>query len=354
MSDQHRSDPTNGGPHPTGSTPYPAAPPPLEPPPAVPGAAPGPDAAATGPGTVVPEAHGGRARRGLLRGRLALVTAVAAVAAVLGGVTGGVLAAEQRAGATTTAVAGPIAARSDGSADVSAIAAAVSPSVVQISARTANGTATGTGVVLDEGGRILTNHHVVSGAGDRLTVTFQDGSTATATVTGTDRSLDIAVITATGAKNLTPASLGDSSAVAVGDPVVAIGNPEGLTGTVTSGIISAKDREVTVDLDEDSTGGNGGFGIPDLPGVRGSGSTATDGTTYRAFQTDAALNPGNSGGPLINATGQVIGINSAMYSPGGTGSAATGSGAGSVGLGFAIPIDDVQKVLPKLIAGQQS
>ncbi|MFC9330959.1 S1C family serine protease [Kitasatospora sp. NPDC057015] len=312
------------------------------------------------PGT--PPPSGGHARRGLLRGRLALVTAVAAVAAVLGGVTGGAIAVGERGGSSSAAatIASPVSARSDGSADVAAIASAVSPSVVQISVKTSGGTATGTGVVLDTSGRILTNYHVISGAagGGTATVTFKDGSTATATVTGTDKSLDVAVITASGAKNLTPATLGDSGQVAVGDSVVAIGNPEGLTGTVTSGIISAENREVTVQLDEGSTSGNGGFGFPDLPGSRsgqgsnGSGGSAGDSTTYKAFQTDAALNPGNSGGPLINASGQVIGINSAMYSAGGADSTADSGTAGSVGLGFAIPINDIKQVLPKLEAGQ--
>ncbi|MET9615896.1 S1C family serine protease [Kitasatospora indigofera] len=312
------------------------------------------------PGT--PPPAGGHARRGLLRGRLALVTAVAAVAAVLGGVTGGAIAAGERGSSSSAAatIASPVSARSDGSADVAAIASAVSPSVVQISVKTSAGTATGTGVVLDTTGRILTNYHVISGAagGGTATVTFKDGSTATATVTGTDKSLDAAVITASGAKNLTPATLGDSGQVEVGDSVVAIGNPEGLTGTVTSGIISAENREVTVQLDEGSTSGNGGFGFPNLPGTRGgqgsggSGSSGGDSTTYKAFQTDAALNPGNSGGPLINASGQVIGINSAMYSAGGSNSTADSSSAGSVGLGFAIPINDIKQVLPKLEAGQ--
>ncbi|MCX5211376.1 trypsin-like peptidase domain-containing protein [Kitasatospora sp. NBC_00240] len=312
------------------------------------------------PGT--PPPSGSHARRGLLRGRLALVTAVAAVAAVLGGVTGGAIAVGERTGSSSSSatIASPVSARTDGSADVAAIASAVSPSVVQISVKTSAGTATGTGVVLDTTGRILTNYHVISGAagGGTATVTFKDGSTATATVTGTDKALDVAVITASGAKNLTPATLGDSGQVAVGDSVVAIGNPEGLTGTVTSGIISAENRQVTVQLDEGSTSGNGGFGFPNLPGTRGgqgSGSSSGSGgdsTTYKAFQTDAALNPGNSGGPLINASGQVIGINSAMYSAGGADSTADSSSAGSVGLGFAIPINDIKQVLSKLEAGQ--
>ncbi|MFB6889617.1 S1C family serine protease [Kitasatospora sp. NPDC056327] len=321
------------------------------PPPPVPPFPPGADQPTASPG-----GPGHRARRGLLRGRLALVTAVAAIAAVLGGVTGGLVAARDHGSAGRTGVlAGPVAARSDGSADVAAVAAAAAPSVVQITVQTGSGSATGTGVVLTGNGQILTNYHVVSGAagGGRITVTFHDGSTARATLTGTDKALDAAVITAGDAKGLTPATLGDSAGVAVGDPVVAIGNPEGLTGTVTSGIISAEHREVTVQLDEGTTSGNGGFGFPQLPGLRGSTpQSGGETTTYQAFQTDAALNPGNSGGPLIDASGKVIGINSAMYSPSGSSATAGGSGAGSVGLGFAIPIDDIKQVLPKLQSGQ--
>ncbi|MFF2350173.1 S1C family serine protease [Kitasatospora sp. NPDC058115] len=334
-----------------GSPAHPAAGTPPPPP-----APPFPPGAAEVPAPSAPGGPGHRARRGLLRGRLALVTAVAAIAAVLGGVTGGVVAAREHGSeGRTGTLASPVAARSDGSADVAAVAAAVSPSVVQITVQSANGTATGTGVVLTGNGRILTNYHVVSGAADggRITVTFHDGSTARADLTGTDKGLDAAVITASGAGNLTPAVLGDSSGVVVGDPVVAIGNPEGLTGTVTSGIISAEHREVTVQLDEGTTSGNGGFGFPQLPGLRGTAPQSGGETaTYQAFQTDAALNPGNSGGPLINAEGQVIGINSAMYAPNGSSATAGGSGAGSVGLGFAIPIDDIKQVLPKLESGQ--
>ena len=310
----------------------------------------------------VPAPSGGHARRGFLRGRLALVTAVATVAAVLGGVAGGAIAVGDRTGSASASstIASPVSARSDGSADVAAIASAVSPSVVQITVKTNSGTATGTGVVLTTGGQILTNYHVVSGAasGGTVTVAFKDGSTASATLTGTDKALDVAVITTSGAKNLTPATLGDSGQVLGGDSVVAIGNPEGLTGTVTSGIISAENRQVTVQVDEGSTSGNGGFGFPNLPGLRGNGSTgsssggsAGDTATYKAFQTDAALNPGNSGGPLINTGGQVIGINSAMYSANGSSSTADSSSAGSVGLGFAIPVNDIKKVLPELQAG---
>ncbi|AUG79065.1 peptidase S1 [Kitasatospora sp. MMS16-BH015] len=333
------------------------------------------------PGTVLdssttepPSARGSHARRGFLKSRLALVTAVAAVAAVLGGVAGGVLADGRdgsRSAAGSSTIVSPVSAKSDGTADAAAINKAVSPSVVQITVKTGSGTATGTGVILTANGQILTNFHVISGAvdeGGQITVTFKDGSTATATVTGTDKKTDIAVITAQGVSGLTPATLGNSDSMDVGDSVVAIGNPEGLTGTVTSGIISAKNRPVTVQVDEGTTRGNGGFGFPQLQGFNGynsfgfggsgnsgsSKSAAGDTATYKAFQTDAAINPGNSGGPLINANGQVIGINSAMYSgsSSGSGSGSGSSGAGSVGLGFAIPINDVKQVLPQLQAGQ--
>ncbi|OKJ11957.1 S1C family serine protease [Kitasatospora sp. CB01950] len=311
-----------------------------------------------------PGGPGHRARRGLLKSRLALVTAVATVAALLGGVTGGVLANDRSSSSSTAAGSTqtrPVAADANGSANVSAIAAAVSPAVVQITVQTGSGTATGTGVILTGDGQILTNYHVISGAvsdGGRTTVTFHDGRTASATVTGTDKSLDTAVITASGVSGLTTAVLGDSDATAVGDPVVAIGNPDGLTGTVTSGIISAKNRTVSVQVDEGTTSGNGGFGFPNLPGLRGStgangssGASKGDTAGYQALQTDAALNPGNSGGPLINTAGQVIGLNSAMYSASGSGS--TGSSeAGSVGLGFAIPINSVKQVLPQMQAGK--
>ncbi|WP_431679888.1 S1C family serine protease [Kitasatospora sp. KL5] len=298
---------------------------------------------------------GAHARRGFLRGRLALAAAVAVGAALLGGVVGGAVARAGDGGSSASStLVSPVAAKSDGTADVTAIAGAVSPSVVQITVKDGSGTATGTGVVLTANGQILTNYHVIAGAvdGGQATVTFQNGRTAQATVTGTDKSLDVAVITASGVSGLTPAVLGDSATVRVGDPVVAIGNPEGLTGTVTSGIISAENREVTVQVDEDSTSGNGGFGFPRLPGLEGRSGTSGDSATYKALQTDAALNPGNSGGPLINAGGQVIGINSAMYSASGSNSTADSSTAGSVGLGFAIPIDDVKQVLPKMQSGQ--
>ncbi|MEV4560942.1 trypsin-like peptidase domain-containing protein [Kitasatospora sp. NPDC049285] len=361
MSDQHRStheahqDGGAGWPPPQPPV-HPYLPPAPEPAGALPAAFADPASAAEQPpGASEQPPTGHRGRRTLLKSRLALVTTVAAAAALLGGVTGGVLAeAKSGSSSASSTLVRPVSANSDGTANVSAIAAALSPSVVQITVKTSSGTATGTGVVLTADGQILTNYHVIAGAvtGGQMTVAFQNGKTASATVTGTDKSLDTAVITASGVSGLTPAVLGSSSAVAVGDSVVAIGNPEGLTGTVTSGIISAKDRKVSVQVDEGTTSGNGGFGFPNLPGSRGSGTASgSDTATYQALQTDAALNPGNSGGPLINASGQVIGLNSAMYSA--SGSTSTGSSdAGSVGLGFAIPIDSVKQVLPQMQAGR--
>ncbi|WP_283843573.1 S1C family serine protease [Kitasatospora humi] len=291
------------------------------------------------------------------RGRVALATAVAAVAAVLGGVIGGTVVEGGHTAASTSAsaptVVSPVSDQS-GTANVAAISSAVSPSVVQITVQTSGGSDIGTGIILTAGGQILTNYHVISSAvsdGGSITVTFNNGAKTTGTVTGTDKSSDLAVITAGGASGLKPATLGSSGALQVGDQVVAIGNPDGLTGTVTSGIISAKDRPVTVQVDETTTRGNGGFGFPFLPGYNSRPSNSGSTATYSALQTDAALNPGNSGGPLINAAGQVIGVNSAMYS--GSGNSGSGSGqGGSVGLGFAIPIDTVKQVLPKMQAGQ--
>ncbi|WP_377270579.1 S1C family serine protease [Peterkaempfera sp. SMS 1(5)a] len=321
--------------------------------------------AATAGATAAPEpepapSHGHRARRSGLRGRLVLVAAAAVLAATAGGAAGGLIASGHDGGSTvaSSTVARTVADKtSAGTSTVAAIAQAVTPSTVEISVRSDSGSATGTGVILNSTGQILTNYHVISSAvdsGAAITVTFSNGSTATASLVGTDKALDVAVVKASGVSGLTPATLGDSDAVAVGDAVVAIGSPEGLTGTVTSGIISAKNREVTVQVDEESTRGNGGFGYPRLPGAdgssRSSGSSSAT-ATYKALQTDAALNPGNSGGPLINASGQVVGLNSAMYSSSGS-SADSSSESGSIGLGFAIPINAVRQVLPQLQAGQ--
>ncbi len=210
---------------------------------------------------------------------------------------------------------------------VEKVAAKVLPSVVQINVKGKSDSGSGTGIIISSDGEILTNNHVVEVAGDdgTLTVAFSDGTNVTATIIGTDPLTDLAVIKATGKSGLTPASLGSSADLKVGQEVVAIGSPFGLESTVTSGIISALNRPVT-----------------------SSSANATDqGTTFPAVQTDAAINPGNSGGPLVDLNGNVVAINSAIRS------GASAGEAGSIGLGFAIPIDLAKNVSKQLLAGKK-
>ncbi|MGW4438585.1 S1C family serine protease [Streptomyces sp. NPDC004596] len=291
------------------------------------------------------------------RGPIALLAAVAIVAAAVGG--GTAYAFQELTGKDTVASAGTTTTvvPSSKRGDVAAIASAVSPSVVEIQAALSNGSSTGSGVVITSGGEIVTNNHVVSGASS-IKVRTSDGKSYTADVVGTDSSKDLALIKLRGASGLSVAALGDSSDVKVGDSVVAIGSPEGLTGTVTSGIVSALDRDVTVSTDE-SQGQNQGQGQGDggqwpfqFGGRQFNGDTGSSTTTYKAIQTDASLNPGNSGGALIDASGHVIGINSAMYSS--SSQASSSSDAGSVGLGFAIPVNTVKSDLAKLRSGSTS
>jgi putative serine protease PepD len=300
-------------------------------------------------------------KRHRLRRPMALVAAVALVSALAGGVAGGLISAnDQKTGDYSTSAV--VTADSKGTSNTAAIAAAVSPSTVQITVKTGNSEDIGTGIILTSTGQILTNYHVISAAaGDSsatMTVTFSDGKTATGSIVGTDAGLDVAVIKAQNVSGLKAASLGDSGQVAIGDSVVAIGNPDGLTGTVTSGIVSALNRKVTVDVSESTVQGNGGYGFPSWSGEQGgngssgNGSSSGQTATYNAIQTDASLNPGNSGGPLLNSSGQVIGINASMYSDSSSGSGGGSSQAGSVGLGFAIPINAVKAVLPQLQSGQ--
>ncbi|MDI3389588.1 trypsin-like peptidase domain-containing protein [Streptomyces sp. B-S-A8] len=291
---------------------------------------------------------GGRRRRA--KGPVALLAAVALGAAAVGGGTAYV-AQElwgKTAAAATTGVNGTNAA-AGGKGSVSGVANAVSDSIVEIQAETPSGESTGSGVIITSDGEIVTNNHVVSGAAT-VQVRTNDGKTHTADVVGTDADKDLALIKVRGASGLEAATLGDSDQVNVGDQVVAIGSPEGLTGTVTSGIISAKDRDVTVSKeggqDQGQQGGGGRWPF-EFEGRQFNGDTGSSKTTYKALQTDASLNPGNSGGALIDMNGEIIGINSAMYAP----SSGGGSGSGSVGLGFAIPIDTVKADLAKLRAG---
>ncbi|MGI5323756.1 S1C family serine protease [Actinomadura nitritigenes] len=214
------------------------------------------------------------------------------------------------------------------------VAAAVQPSVVSISSQSQSGESEGSGVILRSDGVIMTNAHVVSDGG-QLSVKFSDGRTASATLLGADTSNDIAVIKAQGVSGLKPATLGDSDRLAVGDTVLAVGNPLGLSGSVTSGIVSALGRQVQE--------GDSGGGQQDLPpGLQGRLSQQQQAVIENAIQTDAAINPGNSGGALVDSAGQVIGINTAI--------ATSGSSSGNIGVGFAIPIDQAKKAADKIIS----
>jgi len=291
------------------------------------------------------------ARRKRAKGPVTLLAAVAIAAAAVGGGTAyGIQELTHSSDTVAASSTGASAVPVDKKGSVAAIAAAVSPSVVEINATSNAGRSTGSGVILTSGGEIVTNNHVVSGASS-VKVRTHDGKSYTARVVGTDSKKDLALIELENASGLRPASLGDSDAVQVGDQVVAIGSPEGLTGTVTSGIVSALHRDVTVSTDEEQQqqqqGGDGSWPFQ-FGGRQFNGDTGSSTTTYKAIQTDASLNPGNSGGALINAAGQIIGINSAMYS---SSADSSSSSAGSVGLGFAIPIDTVKSDLATLRAG---
>lgn len=212
---------------------------------------------------------------------------------------------------------------------VAGIAARSLPSVVTLHVTGTDQSDTGTGFVLDTQGHILTNNHVVApaGPGGEISVTFSSGDTIKAKVVGHDSGYDLAVVQVRGVPGLTPLPLGNSDDVQVGDPVVAIGAPFDLANTVTSGIISAKERPITAG------------------GEKGDGS---DVSYVDALQTDAPINPGNSGGPLLDSRGQVIGINSAIRSADGS-SDSESEQAGSIGLGFAIPVNQARRVAEELI-----
>ncbi|MEF9906224.1 trypsin-like peptidase domain-containing protein [Streptomyces sp. P9-A2] len=266
-----------------------------------------------------------RARRKLV-GLMLLV-------ALLSGSVGGIVGTQLERGGGVGAVELPQAeeepaGREPGS--IAGIAAQALPSVVTLHVSGAASAGTGTGFVLDGRGHILTNDHVVQPAGrdGEITVTFHSGDTAEATVVGRDSGYDLAVVKVKGVSGLAPLPLGNSDNVQVGDPVVAIGAPFDLAGTVTAGIISARERPITAG------------------GGQGDGS---DVSYVDALQTDAPINPGNSGGPLLDAEGRVIGINSAIRSAADGGGDAEGGQAGSIGLGFAIPINQGKRVAEELI-----
>lgn len=211
---------------------------------------------------------------------------------------------------------------------VEQVAAKVVPSVVKLETNMGRASEEGSGIILSSDGLILTNNHVVA-AGDapggrpQTKVTFADGRTAPFTVVGTDPSSDIAVVRAEGVSDLTPIALGSSADLRVGQDVVAIGSPLGLEGTVTVGIVSALNRPVAA-----------------------GGDSRNQNTVLDAIQTDAAINPGNSGGALVNMNGELVGVNSAIATLGGS---SAESQSGSIGLGFAIPVDQAKRIADELV-----
>ncbi|MEC4018884.1 S1C family serine protease [Streptomyces sp. H27-D2] len=265
-----------------------------------------------------------------------IVAAVLAAALVAGGVGGGIgyFAADRNdsGNSTTVAASGDPKKLNRAPDSVAGIAAKTLPSVVTIDAQGSGGEGgTGTGFVYDKQGHILTNNHVVASAaeGGKLNVTFSNGKKYAAEVVGRAKGYDVAVIKLKNVSdaNLTPLPLGDSDAsTKVGDSTIAIGAPFGLSNTVTTGIISAKNRPVA------------------------SGDGTSKNASYMSgLQTDASINPGNSGGPLLNAQGAVIGINSAIQSAGSGGGPGESQQSGSIGLGFAIPINQAKRVADTLI-----
>ncbi|WP_309646865.1 trypsin-like peptidase domain-containing protein [Nocardioides sp.] len=315
---------------PPASNPYEPARSPLPPP------APAFAAAGTPPTPTPPPAP----LQGPRRGRVGFAAAVVGASLLVGGASGvggaaawnayddtsaGGASAAASERTTSQVVSTPDSDAPEGS--VEQVASSVLPSVVKLDVSGADGAGSGSGIILSSDGQILTNDHVVevAGEGGEITVSFNDGTKASATVLGTDPLTDTAVIQAEGVNGLTPASIGESGSLDVGEQVVAIGSPFGLESTVTSGIVSALNRPVDVGSD-----GNG------------------NSTTYPAVQTDAAINPGNSGGPLVDMDGNVIGINSSIR----TASSGVSEGSGSIGLGFAIPIDSVLPIVEQMTAGE--
>jgi len=232
--------------------------------------------------------------------------------------------------AITVAPAGSVAA-----SDLEQVAAKVLPSVVEIKVTGRNSAGSGSGIVLNSDGMILTNNHVVvvAGNGGTISVSTNDGHLYKATLIGTDPITDSAVIQAPDLTGVTPATMGRSSSLRVGQTVLAIGSPFGLSSTVTHGIVSALNRPVEVS--ETQTQDDDPFGF----GQQQQASSLS--ATYPAIQTDAPINPGNSGGALVDLKGNVVGMNSSIY-VGSSGS------SGSVGLGFAIPIDELLPIINQI------
>ncbi|ADL48718.1 MULTISPECIES: S1C family serine protease [Micromonospora] len=274
------------------------------------------------PGQPMPQWGPQQPARPSRAGKFVGAGALALVLMLGSGAAGGALAlALDGDGPTRTYSAAPVI----NSADLPKIAASVQDSIVTIMTNSGEGS----GVILSADGFVLTNNHVVAGAGgDTVRVVFADGKSASAKIVGTDPKTDLAVVQASGVSNLKAAKFGDSDAMQVGDQVLALGSPLGLQGSVTAGILSARDRTIQA--------GEGGQQNPQ------QGASSISGL----LQTDAPINPGNSGGALVNTRGEVIGINTAI--------ATAGQGStGNIGVGFAIPSNKAKNVAEKLQRGEK-
>ncbi|MEU4397385.1 S1C family serine protease [Micromonospora orduensis] len=239
--------------------------------------------------------------------RLLAALAVVALSTVSGAVAGGVVAGRDGGAGPAAASAAPV------PAELVTAAERTVPGVVSVLAGGGNGaSATGSGFAVDDQQHLITNDHILAkGGGGPVTVELPDGRRFAAEVVGREPRSDLAVLKVPPSAGLTPLPLAKPGATRVGEPVLAVGSPLGLSGTVTAGIVSALDREVRL--------GN---------------------NRHSAVQTDASINPGNSGGPLVNARGEVVGVNTAI---------ATIDGNGSIGIGFAIPIEQVQQTADTII-----
>ncbi|MBM7807246.1 putative serine protease PepD [Geodermatophilus bullaregiensis] len=313
---------TNPAQQPTGATPG------WTPPPSAPPSGSWYPPAGTATATLPPVAPPAPRRTGRLRVGVAALLA----GALIGGGTGaGVVALTDDGGtaaATTTGAQSVVITDPESATAVTAAAAKAAPSVVTVYVTSGSGSGSGSGVVLSEDGYVVTNDHVVSLDGSAGSATVQvrtsDGTLYDATVVGTDPTSDLAVVQLSGASGLTPATFADSDSVQVGDLAVAIGAPLGLSDTVTDGIISATNRAVA------------------------TGSTQDDATVIDALQTDAAINPGNSGGALVDAAGEVVGINTAIASVA-SGIPGQESQSGNIGVGFAIPSNTAQRIAEEIV-----
>jgi putative serine protease PepD len=262
---------------------------------------------------------------------LRAVVIVGVVVALVAGLFGGLAGAwwqnrSDSSGSSISLPAAPAGSTVRAADSVAGVVRRVLPSVVTLKVAGADETDTGSGFVLRSDGYVVTNNHVVAAAatGGTISVVFSDGTTAKGTVVGSDASYDLAVVRV-GRKGLPELRLGESKDVVVGDPVIAVGAPLGLQGSVTTGIVSALNRPVTA-----------------------GGEASSESSFINAIQTDAAINPGNSGGPLVNGDGDVIGVNSAIAQLPGT--IGVGAQSGSIGVGFAIPSDQVRITADQLIA----